>query len=183
MRSDRVVVAAPRLDHDPGFGESVEDLTVEKFIPEFAVERFDVSVFPWTAGFDVGGLGADGGDPRAERRSDELRPIVRSNMSRDAPQDEEIAQRHDDVGRVEASCDPDCQGFSGKLIDNAQHAICLSIMGPVGDKVVGPDVIGPLRPQTDARSVIQPEAASFGLSARDLKPLTPPQPFNSLLVD
>jgi hypothetical protein len=77
----------------------------------------------------------------------------------------------------------DRQGFPGKLVDNAQHAIGLSVMGPVGDKVVGPDVIGPRRPQTDARSIIQPEAASFGLSAWDLKPLTPPQPFNSLLVD
>lgn len=56
-------------------------------------------------------------------------------------------------------------------------------MGPVSDEVVGPDVIRPFGPETDAGSVIQPEAASLRLLGWDLKPLTPPEPLNTLLVD
>ena len=44
-------------------------------------------------------------------------------------------------------------------------------------------MIAVLRPQADARSVRQPEAASLGLLARNLQPLTPPDAFDPLVVD
>ena len=58
-----------------------------------------------------------------------------------------------------------------------------SIVGPVGHEVVGPDMVGPLGPETDARSVVQPQTPTFGLFAGDLQPLTPPDAFNPLMVD
>lgn len=76
MWPDGVVVLPPHLDDDLGFIESVEDLTIEQLVSELAVKGFHVAVFPRAARFDVGGLGTDRGDPRAERHSDELRPIV-----------------------------------------------------------------------------------------------------------
>src|SRR2546430_3651028 len=51
------------------------------------------------------------------------------------------------------------------------------------DKVVGPDVIAVLRPQPDARSVGQPEPASFGLFMGDLQPLASPDALDPLVVD
>ena len=38
---------APALDQDERFLESVEDLTVEQFISELAIEALVVSVLPW----------------------------------------------------------------------------------------------------------------------------------------
>src|SRR5207247_6334824 len=61
--------------------------------------------------------------------------------------------------------------------------ISASIVGAVLDKVVGPDVIAVLRPQPDARSVGQPEPASFGLFRWDLQPLASPDTLDPLVVD
>ena len=48
---------------------------------------------------------------------------------------------------------------------------------------VGPDVIAVLRPQPDARSVGQPQPASFGLFIGDLQPLASPDALDPLVVD
>jgi hypothetical protein len=50
-------------------------------------------------------------------------------------------------------------------------------------EVIGPDVIAVLRPQPDARSVGQPEPASFGLFIGDLQPLASPDALDPLVVD
>ena len=39
-------------------------------------------------------------------------------------------------------------------------------------------MVGILRPKPDARTVIQPETAPFGLFLRNFQPLTPPDPFD-----
>jgi hypothetical protein len=42
----------------------------------------------------------------------------------------------------------------------------LSIVGLVRDEVIGPIMVGTLRPQPNARPVIEPEPPAFGLFAR-----------------
>jgi hypothetical protein len=49
-------------------------------------------------------------------------------------------------------------------------------MGSIFNKVVRPDVVGVLRPKTDAGSVIEPKTSTFGVFGRYFKPLTPPDP-------
>jgi hypothetical protein len=39
-----VVLLAPALDQDPGFGDGVEDLAVQQFIPEAGVEGLHISI-------------------------------------------------------------------------------------------------------------------------------------------
>ena len=51
------------------------------------------------------------------------------------------------------------------------------------DKVVRPDVVRPLGPQTDARSVVEPEPPSLRLFGRNLQPLATPDAFDPLVVD
>lgn len=55
-------------------------------------------------------------------------------------------------------------------------------MRAISGEVVGPGVIGVLRPQTDARVVVEPETAAFGLLYRDFEPLSPPGPFDALFA-
>ena len=38
MRSDRVVVLSPSLDDDAGLRQAVEDLSVQAFVAQFAIE-------------------------------------------------------------------------------------------------------------------------------------------------
>ncbi len=55
-------------------------------------------------------------------------------------------------------------------------------MGSIFNKVVRPDVVGLLRPKTDAGSVIEPKTSTFGVFGRYFKPLTPPDPGYPLSV-
>ena len=55
-------------------------------------------------------------------------------------------------------------------------------MGPGLDEVVGPDVVLPLWPQTDARPVVEPEPCFLRLLLRDLQPLPSPDPLDPLHV-
>ena len=71
-------------------------------------------------------------------------------MTGNAPQDEQIAERVDDIGRVEFTADPDRQTLPGEFVDNIEHSILPPFVGAVLDEVVGPDMIGALRPQPDA---------------------------------
>jgi hypothetical protein len=43
-------------------------------------------------------------------------------------------------------------------------------------------MVGSLRPQTDAREVVQPETPAFGLLGRHFQPLASPDLLNTLLV-
>jgi hypothetical protein len=89
-------------------------------------------------------------------------------VARHATQDEEIGQHIDHIDGLELAGDPDRQAFVGKLIDHIEHAIFPSIVGPILDKIVGPDVIAVLGAQPDARSVRKPEPAALGLFVGDL---------------
>ena len=71
-----VVVLPPRLDHDLGLCQRIEDLTVEQFVSKFAVKGFNAPIFPRAARFIVGRLGTDGGDPFPKCNGYKLRPIV-----------------------------------------------------------------------------------------------------------
>jgi hypothetical protein len=52
VRSDGVVVSPPLLDDDLSLPERLEDLAIEKFIPEAGIEAFAVSTLPGRARFD-----------------------------------------------------------------------------------------------------------------------------------
>jgi hypothetical protein len=114
---------------------------------------------------------------------DELRSIIRPDMPGDAPQDEEVRKNVDHINRLKLAGDTDRQAFVGELVNDIEHPISAPIVGAILDKVIGPDVIAVLRPQPDARSVGQPEPASFGLFIGDLQPLASPDALDPLVVD
>ncbi len=51
------------------------------------------------------------------------------------------------------------------------------------NEVIAPDMVAVLRPQPDARSVVQPEPALLRLFCRYFQPLSPPQSLDTLVVD
>src|SRR5687768_14733272 len=132
-----------------------------------------VAVLPRASRFDERGFRADGGDPLSHYPGDELRPIVRSNMARHAAQDEQVRQDVDDVARIELAIDAERQALPGELVDDVEHAEPPAIVCPALDEVLGPDMVGMLRPKPGARSVIQPETAFLRLLLGNLQPLTP----------
>jgi hypothetical protein len=104
-------------------------------------------------------------------------------VTRHPAQDEEVGQDVDYVDRLELAIDADRQAFVSKLVDDVEHAVLPSLVGAVLNEVVGPDVIGMLRPQPDARSIGEPQPPAFGLLLRDLQPLTSPDPLDPRVAD
>jgi hypothetical protein len=101
---------------------------------------------------------------------------------RHAAQDEQVREHVDDVDRAQLAADPDCQALTGELVDDVEHAVLPSVVGPVLDEIVGPDVVRVLRPQPGAGSVVEPETALLGLPGRNFEPLPSPEPLDPLAV-
>ena len=95
-------------------------------------------------------------------------------MTGHATQDEEVRQDVDHVDGLELAIDADRQALVSKLIDDVEHAVLAAIMGTILDEVVGPDVVGMLRPQPDTGAVREPKSAAFRLLPGNFKPLAPP---------
>ena len=62
-----VVVPPPLLDDDFRVTQRVEYLPVKEFVPKLGVEALAISVLPRRAGFDVGRMRSDCGNPVAHR--------------------------------------------------------------------------------------------------------------------
>src|SRR5215475_6237676 len=97
MRPDRIVMAPPAFDDDLSFSQGIEDLAVEQLIAKAGVEALDVAVLPRTAPLDIGGLGADSGDPSLDSLGDELRSVVGPDVTGNAAQDEQVGQNVDNI--------------------------------------------------------------------------------------
>jgi len=101
-------------------------------------------------------------------------------MSGDTAQDKQVGKRVDDIDGLELAAHPDGEALAGELVDDVEHAILPPVVGAIFDEVVGPDVVGMLRPETDARAVIEPEPPALGLLMWNLQPLASPDPMHPL---
>ena len=81
VRSFGFVVFSSFFDQDLRFAQAVEDFAVQELISEPGIEGFAVSVLPWAARFDVGGLRANSLDPILNRLRNELGAIARRERS------------------------------------------------------------------------------------------------------
>jgi hypothetical protein len=66
----------PDFDHDLRLFQCVEEFTVQQFVAQLAVEAFAIAVLSRASRRDVGGVGANGGDPFSESKGDELRAVI-----------------------------------------------------------------------------------------------------------
>ncbi len=95
-------------------------------------------------------MGADHLDPVPGGLGDELRSVVRADIGWNATQDEQVRQDIDHIGRVELALYPDGQAFATELVDDIQRTEGPSILRPVMNEVIRPDMVSVLWPQTDA---------------------------------
>ena len=96
--------------------------------------------------------------------------------------DKELGQAVEYIVRVQPAIHDDCHAPSGELIDHSEHTELPSVVCSIHDEVIGPDMIGPAWPQTDAGSVVEPQPVSLRLLLGDLQPLPSPDTLDPLGV-
>ena len=165
-----------------GLLQREEDFPVQQFVAELGIEAFDVAILPRRHGVDVGGAGISSRNPPSHDLRDELRGVVRADEDRHPALEHEVNQRLDCIRGVQPPIDLHGEGLTGELVDHAEHLDLPAVMRPVLDELVSPDLVGPLCPQANAGSTIQPEPTSLRLSSRYLQLLAPPGPLDPIRV-
>ncbi len=156
VRADRVVVPPPGLDQHLGFGQAVEDFAVEQLVAQRAIEAFVVAVLPGRRGRDVKRLHANLGEPFLHRRRDKLAAVIGPDVCWRPARDEQFRQRRQNVLVTEPTRDHESQAFPAGLVEDRQDPELPAVMGAAFDEVIGPDMPRILRPQPDARTIVQP---------------------------
>ena len=139
----------PSLDQHLRFLQCVEHFPIKELVAQFRVKALAIAVLPRASRRDVERLHVQPPQPLAQGRGNELRAVVGPYVLGRTMLDEQIRQRFQNQLRVELAVDPDGQALTAVLVDHAQHAIDLAVMGAVLDEVVGPDMPAILRSALD----------------------------------
>ncbi len=75
-------MGSPTPDDDLGLSHRIEDLAIEQFVPELAVEALIVAILPRRSRLYVKRLHPDPAEPVPHRGRCKLRPIIRSEVRR-----------------------------------------------------------------------------------------------------
>jgi len=118
MWSHVVVLSEPLVDDDLGLLQAVEYLPVQEFIPEAGIEALAIAVLPWRPWFYVSGLRTNCLDPLSNRIGDELRSVVREDVSRNATDDEQVGQGIGHVDSPEPPRRADLDALAVELVDD-----------------------------------------------------------------
>src|SRR5690606_6510480 len=105
-----------------------------------------------------------------------------TDVTWNATQDEQVREHVDHIDSFQLPVHSDGQAFPCELVDDVEHAELAPVMGAILDKVVAPDMIGILRPQSDAGSVVEPEPSFLRLLLWHFEPLLPPDPLHPFAV-
>src|SRR5829696_1713558 len=107
-----VIFDLPVADHDPGMGHGPEQVEVEAFVAEPAVEGFDVAVPPWLAGWDERQPDAFG-SPVGHRCAGQFGAVVAAQYGRVAALVGEPVQLVDQPVAGDGSLDESAEAFAG----------------------------------------------------------------------
>ena len=180
VRSARVVMDPPPFDDHLSFFQRVEDLPVQTFVPQLAIERFAVSVLPRTARFNEQRLGSQCAEPLLHTIRAHLRAVITPHMFGDSVPQHRIAQGFDHVMTVEPSAHTNRQAFSCVFVDQCQQSETAAIVRARLNKVVAPNMIVVFGPQPDAASIVEPQASTRPLLGRDLQAFAPPDALHAI---
>ena len=103
-------------------------------------------------------------------------------MLRQAVNGEQLGEAMQNIIGFQLARGDDGKALARKLINDSQHTERPAVLRLILDEIIAPDMAGALRPKTDARPVIQPEAAAFRLFLRHFEPFPPPDAVDPLEV-
>ena len=182
MWSNCVVLPSPSFCQYLHLLERIKDLPVQQLIPQFPVEALVVAVLPRTARLYVERLDTDSAQPPPNQLCCELRPVVRTQMLGWTVASKEIGENLDNIMGAHPSSDLDRQALPRVLVEHGQQLQRSTVVGARAHEVVGPDMVLVSWPESDARTIIEPQSAPFRLPPGHFEPLLPPDPLHTLVV-
>jgi hypothetical protein len=150
MRPDRIVMAPPAIDEHLSLVECREFLAFEQLVSELGVEALAIAVLPWRSRLDVKRLDAEPGEQGPQIPGDELGANVRTHVLGLAMPAHKVCPTVEDVVRSETSRNHDRQAAPRELVNVGQHPTRSFVLGRVLHEVIAPDMVGPLRSETNA---------------------------------
>jgi len=182
MRTDCVVLASPILNDDFCLHQIVEELDIEAFVAQSAIERLVIAILPRAPRFDIECLRADAPQPFSNSFRSELASIIRTNVIRHATSHHQVGEDFENIFAVQATSNFDRNALTSELINHREHADLLSISRAVLDEIIRPHMIAILWSQPNARAVIQPLTPAFRLFLRNFQAFTPPDAKDTLVI-
>src|SRR5450631_3798834 len=182
VRPFRVIFHPPPLRQNLCLLQRVEDLAVQELIAQLPVEALTVPVLPRTSGLNVQRPRAYLSQPLPQLLGNELRPVVRTNVLWDPAHQHHIRQRIDHLQTPQAPRHPQPQTFPRILVDQHQNPQGSPVVRHPLHEVIAPHLIGSLRPQPDAPTIVQPQPPSWPLFLRYFQPCASPDPLHSILA-
>lgn len=104
-------------------------------------------------------------------------------MLRHALDHHHVGQRADRSGARPTSFATDHQALSGVLIDQVQYPRCATILRSGAHEVVAPHMVPALRPEPNARSIVEPQPPPWLLLLRNFQPFATPDALDSILAN
>ncbi len=153
---------------------------VQAFLPEPAVERFDVGVLVGLARFDEEQLNPSGVGPVQHGPTAEFFAVVGPDRLGQAPGTGELIQNPRQLVAAHGSLGYDGHRFVGRVIDDRQVLDDPPLGRPVKDEVHGPYLVGRHR-TLQGMTVGQRDLLALALS--DLQPRLGIQALDALVVD
>ena len=141
VRSGLVVVTSPARDLASGIGETREPVLVETFVPEAAIEAFNVGVLCQAARLNQNVFDLVRLCPSEKGSRGELRSVVGSDGFRVTAKLRCLVKQACDVARAHAEVHRDLHALATEIIDYRQAFDPSSCRQAVADKVHAPGLI------------------------------------------
>ena len=103
-------------------------------------------------------------------------------MFRDSAPQHHLRQRFDHLQASQPSGHADRQALPRVFVQQHQQPQRPSIVGHRFHEIIGPDVVGPLRPQPHTGPIVQPQSPSWPLFLRHFQSFSPPDPLHPILA-
>ncbi len=137
-----VVILAPQGDDLPGLGQGLEPVLVEAFVPEPAVEAFDIGVLGGLSRLDQDVLDASCLQPGHEGPAGEFRAVVGPDGLRVTSEACCALQHPGDIGPGHRQIHRDVDALAGEVIGDGQAFDSPAIGQCVADEVQAPGLVG-----------------------------------------
>lgn len=141
VRAARVVIVSERSGDTLRLNHAGEQLAVEAFVTETAVEAFIHAVLPWTGRLNEARRDPGVAQPRLEVLRNELTAVIAAQMARGTVHGDSRLERGHDLTAAHPATGHDVEVVVAVFIEERQELYRRTMLGGVEDDIEAPHVV------------------------------------------